>query len=819
MGTAVACVAGINVSKDTLDALLLPIGKAKQAAFGNASRGHAVLTALADVHAAGSPVHFCFEARRTPRRPPTSSRGRATNRTDGLKPGNRHRRFPGRRQGAAGRPRRSRITGMQTPVATSTWGWSRYGDARTYYVPIPPGSFRAAPSLRRPLSGPLAGRTTGAIRHGPSRRAAARSARLWAALRIIRRSWASWRCTPRPHLCPARGRNTVESGSRPIYAPDPSRPPGSARPAREPPQGRRSFIRSAATRRFGAPMVRLPSGFLVAGLLTVGSLSGCARGPTDPLPPAVSADPPPPPDASADGPPLFEDVTAASGLAFTYRNGEETADHLAILESLGGGVGLIDFDGDGLLDVYLPGGGGYAGSDRKEIVGRAGKLFRNLGGNRFADVTAEAGLATLGGGRPWFYSHGVAVADYDRDGWPDLLVTGWGGVALLRNVPAGPAGGRRFEDVTARAGLEQHITWATSAAFADLDGDGFPDLYVCQYVDWSWAHNPRCTYNGKSPEVCAPKQFSGLPHKVFRNDGRGGFVDATASAGLVGGGPDRSKGLGVVVVDVDADGKPDVYVANDTVDNFLYINRSAPGAIRFTEVGLTSGTARDDRGTPNGSMGVDAGDPERTGRPSLWVTNYENELHALYHNACQPGRVFFQYRSTSAGIGAIGQRNVGWGTGFLDADLDGWEDLFAAHGHAFRHPAGGEAGRKQLPVMLLNRGGGTFRPASDRLGAYGRSPHLGRGAALGDLDNDGRTDLVVSHMNEPTVVLRGVGGAGRHWVGVRLDAGGGPTRPEPGWPGRPAASGRRGSPRGAVLTPPAATPGCCSVWANRPRAA
>jgi hypothetical protein len=504
-------------------------------------------------------------------------------------------------------------------------------------------------------------------------------------------------------------------------------------------------------------------GLAAAVLLALAGCRGSEAAPATEFPEAPSQDEPA-------GPPLFQDITAASGVDFTYRNGEDTADHLAILESLGGGAGLIDYDGDGLLDLFLPGGGGFAGPDKKTIVGRPCKLFRNLGRGRFADVTAAAGLDTLAGGRPWFYTHAVAVADYDRDGWPDLLVTGWGAVALFHNVPvdpADPAKGRRFEDVTASAGLDRGITWATSAAFGDLDGDGYPDLYVCQYVNWSWQNNPPCHYDGKTPDVCAPKNFAGLPHKLYRNDGKGHFRDVSREAGLAPGGPDASKGLGVLFVDVDGDGKPDIYVANDTVDKFLYLNRSEPGRLRFEEVGLLSGAARDDRGAANGSMGLDAGDPDRLGKPALWVSNYENELPALYRNESRPGRPFFHYRTTAAGIGAIGQAYVGWGTGFLDVDLDGWEDLFVANGHAIRYPVGKESRRKQLPVLLHNRGG-RFRAISARLGDYGRTPHLARGVALGDLDNDGRTDLVISHVNEPVTILRGVGGEGRHWLGVHL---------------------------------------------------
>jgi hypothetical protein len=488
----------------------------------------------------------------------------------------------------------------------------------------------------------------------------------------------------------------------------------------------------------------------LGGLLAVG-LGGCAGEPTGPGAGTSGG--------QAGEPYFFEDVTDSSGLHAVYRNGEE-AGHLTILETLGGGVALIDYDGDGLLDVFLPGGGSFGGPDKKQIQGQPCKLYRNLGGFKFQDVTAQVGL-----GRPWFYTHGAAVGDFNRDGWPDLLVTGWGQLALFRNDPADPhdpTKGRTFTDVTAQAKLPAGL-WSTSAGWADLDGDGYPDLYVCQYVDWSFDsnHPTDCSYDGRTRDVCPPRKFKPLPHKLYRNNGDGTFADVSREAGLRSDG----RGLGVLLVDVNGDGRPDVYVANDTEDNFLYMNRGRPGQVRLEEKGLFMAAARDGNGASTGSMGVDAADYDRSGRPSVWVTNYENELHSLYKNDCAGGREVFAYHSGPAGIAAIGRRHVGWGTGFLDVDHHGWEDLFIAHGHTLRFPTGG-ADRRQRPVLLRNEGG-RFHDLSGRGGAYFHDKHNARGAALGDLDNDGRIDLVISHLNEPVVVLRNVARAGR-WLGVEL---------------------------------------------------
>ncbi len=542
------------------------------------------------------------------------------------------------------------------------------------------------------------------------------------------------------------------------------------------------------------PRGRVPWRLLAAALPLAVLVAAC-NGSKDPAIPSFTVGDPTPETLA--GPPFFEDVTDASGVKFTYRNGEE-ASHYAILESLGGGLALFDYDGDGLLDLFVTGGGYYDGPDKKQIKGHPCKLFKNLGKVRFRDVTAEAGLE-----RTWFYTHGAAVGDFDRDGWPDLLVTGWHRMALFHNEPVDPkdpSKGRKLVEVTEKAGLPSGL-WTTSAAWGDLDGDGYPDLYVCQYADWGFTppllHPPFCTYDGHTRDVCPPKQFHGLPHKLFRNNGKGGFTDVSNEAGLRVPRPPEDfarlleaglskeavenlqradkdtrtgwgKGLGVLMVDVNGDGKPDIYVANDTVDNFLYMNRTRKvGRVLFEEKGMETGTACDGDGTANGSMGLDAGDPFGLGRPSIWVTNYENELHALYKNDCTEGREYFLFVTKPSGLAAGGQDTVGWGTGFLDLDHHGWEDLVFTTGHAIRHPP--KIPRAQRSGLFRNTGQGKFTDIRSRGGSYFQSQHVGRGVVLGDLDNDGKIDLVISHMNEPIAILRNVADTGaNHWLGVEL---------------------------------------------------
>jgi enediyne biosynthesis protein E4 len=457
-------------------------------------------------------------------------------------------------------------------------------------------------------------------------------------------------------------------------------------------------------------------------------------------------------EATFDGP-VFSDVSADSGIRFTYRNGEE-ADQYALLESLGGGVALIDYDCDGLVDVFVTGGGYFDGADRKSIRGHSSRLFKNLGNWKFRDVTEEVGLPTEGA----FYSHGAAGCDFDNNGWPDLLVTGYGRMALYRNDRG------RFADATAAVGLDDAPKsghWSTSAGWADLNDDGWPDLFVCHYVDWSFGNHRQCEGPSGKTDVCPPHRFQALPNALYFND-KGKRLVRQTNSGIKSG-----KGLGVVLADLDGDGRTDISVANDTIENYLYLNR---GSGTFEETGLVAGVAYDGDGRPTGSMGTDAADCDGSGRLSLFVANFEGEEHGFYRNR---GGARFLYASRSAGIAALGRQLVGFGTGFLDFDRDGSPDLFIASGHILRSPAFGSPQQKAVLLRNLRRtndpaGTVRFAEVSSAGGSYFAAPHRGRGAAFGDLDNDGKIDVIVSHVNEPVAVLRNVYSPQSQWLGVTL---------------------------------------------------
>jgi hypothetical protein len=457
------------------------------------------------------------------------------------------------------------------------------------------------------------------------------------------------------------------------------------------------------------------------------------------------------------GPRWFQDMTDGSGLDFIYQNGEE-ADHFAILETLGGGIGLIDYDRDGFLDVFVAGGGYYDGPNKREIRGYSCRLYRNLGEWKFADVSEDVGLTEV----DWWYTHGVAVADYDRDGWPDMAVSGFGRVALFHNE-SDVTGGRRFKDVSHQVGLEDD-SWSTGLGWGDVDGDGFPDLYVPHYVNWSFENDIHCPgiLPGKEREICSPSFFKPLIHALFHNDQGQQFRNEAEQQGFRA----EGAGLGVLLADLNGDTHPDILVTNDMTPNFLYFNRASG----LEERAALAGIAIDEEGRPNGNMGVDAGDYDRSGRPSLWVTVYQNETHVLARNL---GGEFFQHYSRASGIAAIGRHFVSFGTGFIDVDNDGWEDLFIASGHVFRFPPGGDP--RQRPLLLWNterQGRRFFKDVRAEAGPYFERLERGRGAAIGDLDNDGWPDLIVSHTNSPVVLLRNQAAKAQrhphHWLGLEL---------------------------------------------------
>jgi hypothetical protein len=442
------------------------------------------------------------------------------------------------------------------------------------------------------------------------------------------------------------------------------------------------------------------------------------------------------------------EVTESTAVEFTYRNGREAGNN-SILESLGGGVAIVDFDRDGWLDLFLPGGGRY---QEKQVLGLTAGLYRNLGEMKFSDVSEEAGIF-----QQELYSHAAQVGDFDNDGFPDVLVTGYGSLQLFHNQGDGT-----FLEIHTEALLDSR-SWSSSAGWGDFNGDSFLDLYICNYVNWSFDNHPNCP--GPEPgqiEICPPKSFEGLADVLYFSNGDGTFRDVTVESGVrIEGNVSKSKGLGVLVGDIDLDGDLDIYVANDTEANFLYLN---DGSGTFEEKGLLHSVAYDSIGGANGSMGVDLGDYNGDLLPDLWVANYEQESFALYENR---GRGQFLHVSDKSGVTSLGGLFVGFGTAFWDLDLDGDEDLVVANGHVIKYPASKRV--NQLPLLLINREGKRFVRKRFAPGdGYFGTPHSGRGLAMGDLDEDGDADLVFSNNVQQTAIVENQTDNGNHYVRVRL---------------------------------------------------
>lgn len=460
---------------------------------------------------------------------------------------------------------------------------------------------------------------------------------------------------------------------------------------------------------------------------------------------AMGSAPPnvPSPEDGAPVPVTFEEGARLPAKMYC---GGPTKDH--ILESACGGVVLFDYDGDGLLDIYLVTGPELTAG--RERVPHRNVLYRNLGGWKFEDVSKRAGVDLAAWGS------GACVGDVDGDGRLDLYVTNWGSNVLYRN-----RGDGTFEDITARAGVAAG-GWSTGCTFFDAEGDGKLDLYVARYVDTTWdsvVHAMRSFVWRDGPHVMVgPAGLPGESDLFFENVGGGRFVEATEAHGLA----DRARayGFGVVATDYDDDGLVDLFVANDTNPNFLYHNL---GNGRFESVGFSAGVAVNGEARAQAGMGVDAGDYDGDGRMDLVLTTFAHDNYTLFHNI--DGR-HFEDVSAAAGIAAPTFDRMGWGTAFFDADLDGKLDLFFANGHIFPnvddYPQLGETYR-QKSQLLLNTGT-RFRDVSDRAGAGLQAARVGRGLAVGDLDNDGDPDLVISNMDDVLTLLENRQATQHHWV-------------------------------------------------------
>ncbi len=441
----------------------------------------------------------------------------------------------------------------------------------------------------------------------------------------------------------------------------------------------------------------------------------------------------------------FTDVTLSAGIDFVHVSGRAGA--RAMPETIGGGVAWIDFDDDGTLDLYFVSGHSQPTSGAPGDAGN--RLYRGRGDGRFEDVTEAAGVGDRG------YGMGVAVGDYNGDGKDDIYVTNYGRNTLYRNE------GGRFTDVTEVAGVGAP-EWSTSAAFLDYDDDGWLDLYVCQYVDYDPNHH--CTRDGH-PAYCSPKEFDGVPDRLFRNRGDGTFEDVSELAGVAIAGRMDGKSLGVVVLDYDRDGDEDIYVACDQVRNLLFANR---GDGRFDEVGLVANVAYSREGRSQAGMGVDAGDVDSDGDLDIVVTNFADEPNALYL-ADEAG--FFTEASAALGLGGPSLVPLGFGVLFVDVDLDSDLDLYVANGHVQDDPGSVRPGRtfEQSDQILLNDGRGRLRDVSAEAGSPFARRYVSRGAAAGDYDGDGDLDIVVVHIDAPPALLRNDSARGA-WIAFDLTA-------------------------------------------------
>jgi len=425
------------------------------------------------------------------------------------------------------------------------------------------------------------------------------------------------------------------------------------------------------------------------------------------------------------------DVTSAAGIQFRHNSGAYGGKLLP--ETLGSGCAFLDYDSDGWQDILLVNGMDWPGHKRERSTLR---LYRNNRNGTFTDVTRSAGLDVE------MYGMGVAVGDYNNDGFPDIFITCVGQSRLFRNTGKGT-----FVDATRSSGLFGHQGFSTSALWFDYDRDGLLDLFVCNYVRWSPEHDVFCSLDGSHKSYCTPEAYRGDTCWLFHNRGNGTFEDITATSGVF---DSSSKSLGVAMFDYDQDGWPDLLVANDTQPNKLYRNLHNG---KFKDVAVEAGLAFSTEGKARAGMGVDTGDFDGSGKSGVAITNFDNEMIGVYR-ASTPG--VFDDVSIPSGIGAASRNTLGFGCMFLDADLDGVLDLAVANGHIDETVRNirGNVGYAQPPQLFLNQGDGKFHDVASQVGGGFESPKVGRGLAFADFDRDGDLDILMTTNNGPAYLYR-----------------------------------------------------------------
>ncbi len=450
--------------------------------------------------------------------------------------------------------------------------------------------------------------------------------------------------------------------------------------------------------------------------------------------------------------PQLVDITRSTHIHFDHLSSPEKK---YIVESMSGGVALIDYDRDGWPDIYFTNAPGVDMALANKKARSA--LYHNNHDGTFTDVTEKAGVAYP------CWAMGASVGDYNNDGWPDLLVTCFGRIVLYRNNGDGT-----FSDVTAAAGLGKEAEWATGAAFGDYDGDGLVDLFVAHYVDLSLKDLPEfgskvtCQYHGIAVQ-CGPRGLKGSPDNLYHNNGDGTFTDVSKQAGV----DDANKFFGLTSVwcDFNNDGRLDLFVANDGEPNYLYRN---DGKGHFTDIALQAGVAVNLDGSEQANMGVALGDYRHKGLFSIAITHFSEEYAALYRN---DGALSFTDVSSESGIARASTPYVGWGDAFFDLDNDGWPDLILVNGHVYPQVDQKDIGTRfrEPKLLFLNQHNGTFRDISQLAGAAIQIPQVSRGLAVGDLFNDGHLELVIENLEGEPMILRTQGAPGNHWISIALE--------------------------------------------------